>query len=223
MPIPPFPSEANTLPEPLKGLPEKQVFLWSHEYRHASLDKIVENLEATKVKKKRVHRTLAFGSVGVIAAVVAVWLLVFNTPKSTETPETPKIAENRRAMDSINFVKNTYTNLLRLGDSLLGTVPNPTRKEEFGTFMNALSNYQSALAIMKSNPTLLKDTIGLGRRVDSLNNLRRESLNRELEAASKFLGLGSYDFAKFRLENANVLALEEDKPRIEKLEKKIPN
>jgi len=212
--------EANTLPQPLKNLPEKQVFLWSHEYRHASLDKIVENLDATKVKKKRVHRTLAFGSAGVIAAVVAVWLLVFNSPAA---PEVPVTVDNRRAMDSIMLVKNTYTNLIRLGDSLLGTVPNPARKEEFGVFMDALSNYQSALVIMKSNPTLLKDTIGLGHRVDSLNAFRKETLDRELEAASKFLNLESYDFASFRLENAKMLAREEDMIRIEKLEKKIPN
>lgn len=215
--------EASELPEPLRSIPEIQVFLWSHEYRHASLEKIVENLVATGEKKKRVHRTLAFGFSGVVVAVIAVWMLVFNNPSSTETIEPTRTSENRHAMDSIMLVKNTYNNLLRLGDSLLGTVPNPTRKEEFTIFMNALSNYQSALAIMKSNPTLLRDTIGLGRRVDSLNHLRKESLDRELEAASKFLGLESYDFARFRLDNAWVLAQEEDRPKIEKLEKKLPN
>ena len=42
----------ETLPLPLRDLPQKQVFLWSHEYRNASIDKIEENLLSFQKKKK---------------------------------------------------------------------------------------------------------------------------------------------------------------------------
>ena len=54
------------LPEELREIPEKQVFVWSHEYRHASLEKIVDNLIATTLKKKRVKRNYLW-----IVAIVA--------------------------------------------------------------------------------------------------------------------------------------------------------
>ena len=47
--------EPDTLPLPLRDIPEKQVFLWSHEYRNASFEKIIENLVSTQQKKKRMH------------------------------------------------------------------------------------------------------------------------------------------------------------------------
>ena len=46
--------EASQLPEPLRAIPEKQVFLWSHEYRNASINKIEDNL-ISSVRKKKPH------------------------------------------------------------------------------------------------------------------------------------------------------------------------
>lgn len=208
--------EAETLPLPLRDLPEKQVFLWSHEYRNASFTKIEENLLSFRQKKQRKHR-YRIGVLGVALAAVlgaVVWQLMSSDSVAQVVEEDPFVAVAKEA-------RKAFGNCVKTGDSLLQSVPNPTKPEEFSVFMTVIARYDSALSIAGSHPELSLDSIGLADRVDSLNRLRKERLTRELDAASMFLGVDQLDFARYRFNNAKVLAIEEDRSKLESLERRL--
>lgn len=208
--------EAHTLPEPLKDVPEKQVFLWSHEYRNASINKIVDNLISLNQKKKRTRRHVAFGAVGTLAAFAVVWLMLSKPLSDSQGEDNPVYA-----VDTAKLIRNQFSGFLREADSMLKLVPNPTDQEEFATFMEAMVLYDSALMIIKTCPSIVRDSLGLEAKVSDLQNLRKERLDRELEAASKFLDVDQMDFAMFRFENAKVLAVEGEESLLENVERRI--
>ena len=53
-------------------------------------------------------------------------------------------------------------------------------------------------------------------------DLRKHRLNHELEAVSKFIEIDQIEFALFRYENAEVLALPEESNLLEAVGKKLP-
>lgn len=208
--------EAAELPQPLRDVPEKQVFLWSHEYRNASFEKIVGNLVSFKRKKKRFRRNSLLGLAVALILVLAAWLL-FSKPEKS-----PGIVENAKSkVDTAQLVMKEFSSLVRQGDSLLQLAPNPMEKEGFRIFMDALSSYQSALEISELNPQIIKDSIGIGKRLDSLQLLRKDRLNKELEAATKFLDVDQFEFAQFRFENASVLADDTDAQLLSGIEQRL--
>ena len=66
----------ESLPTELQDVTERQVFLWSHDYRQASFEKIVDNLKTTKQKKKRAKRKYLSVMLLVILAAAGVWYLL---------------------------------------------------------------------------------------------------------------------------------------------------
>ena len=208
----------ETLPLPLRDLPQKQVFLWSHEYRNASIDKIEENLLSFQKKKKRQRRN-RFCVLGVLAAAllgVVIWRISASGGEPFVEEEDPAIAKAQQAREHFTaFVQN--------GDSLLEQVPNPTKPEEFSLFMTAVASYDSALRIAGGQPSLATDSIALAIRRDSLTQLRQERLAKELDATAKFIEVDQLDFARYRYNNAKVLATEADQARMESLGRKLKN
>lgn len=222
--------EAHQLPEPLRKIPEIQVFLWSHEYRNASINKIVENLVSTKRKKQRSRRKLIAGVLGAVALAVGAILLI---PKSKPEPEpiantgtnttmtTVTNNDVEPVVDNSQQLRDSYAQLVNAGDILLDEVPNPTTEEEFRKFMDALTNYENAVAISRTNPQLQLDSYGLAVKCDSLNDLRKERFNKEIEAASKFLSVDQVEFASYRYSNAKVLGREEDQLQLDAIARKM--
>jgi hypothetical protein len=212
---------AESLPAELHEIPEKQVFLWSHEYRQASFEKIVENLISTKLKKKRAKRNLSW--MGIFVAVLALggwWLL-----NMTDEQQPAVVEEKKNTNDYQYFtdaVKDTFATYLRTADSLLQLVPNnPAEKQDFDHFMESIAQYDDALRYERKYPGVISSAVRVEKKRDSLMVIRQQRLNRELEAANKFLEVDRVDFARFRYENAQVLALPEESDQLEIVGKKL--
>ena len=208
--------QPETLPLPLRDIPEKQVFLWSHEYRNASFEKIVENLVSTQQKKKKLHRNLAVIAVAVVVAVVCVSMLYLGGNLKEVSDDNTELALKKA-------INDTFMSFVNRGDSLLRLVPNPMEKTEFQTFMNGIGAYDMALQYQKANAGYVSDSIRLIQRYDSLMQLRSEWLQRELDATVKFLDVDQVDFARFRYENAEALAMEDDRQMLEAIGQRIPD
>lgn len=209
--------EANQLPEPLQKIPEKQVFLWSHEYRNASINKIEDNLISSTRKKKRSRRVVSLGIAGGILLALGAWFLI-PRPQPEEVPEEEEILVE---VDRYKGVRDTFAQFVNAGDKLIQTVPNPTNEEEFRRFMEALSDYGDALVVSRMYPEIRLDSFGLSKRYDSLNDLRKERLQFQLKAAMTFINADEMDLAASNYNNAKVLATEEDQKQLETVAKKM--
>lgn len=217
---------AESLPSELRGVPEKQVFIWSHEYRHASFDKIVENMLSTALKKKRAKRKyLWIAAFMALAVAGGAWWLVPAGDDAGKLEESTK--KNEELVDYrkvfIQAVNDTFASFLHAGDSLLQLVPsNPSNQQDFEVFMQGINEYGAALAYEKQYPGVVSNLTDATKRMDSLLDLRANRFNYELEATSKFLEVGQVDFARYRYDNALVLALDEDAQSLEAVGKKFP-
>lgn len=217
---------ADSLPAELHDIPEKQVFIWSHEYRHASFDKIIENMLSTALKRKRAKRKkIWMVAVVTLAVIGGVWWLV-SAGAGAETFEEPEkkneeVVDYRKAF--IQAVNDTFASFLHSGDSLLQLVPSaPSNRQDFEVLMKGINEYDSAMAYEKKYPGVVSNVTGARRKLDSLLGLRANRFNRELEAATKFLEVGQVDFARYRYDNALILALDEDAQSLEAVGKHFP-
>ena len=212
--------EPEALPEPLRKVPEKQVFIWSHEYRNASLVKIEENMVSFRRKKKRQHRNFIWLSLAAVlmAAFVVVWRL--HQPKIV--PQ--EVVEEDPALAMAKEVSERFSAYMDNGDSLLGVYPNPATTAQFSTFMEGVTSYNSALALSRQHPEVSLNTKGLSRKVDSLDYLRKQRLTVELKAVPVFLDVNDEATARERYENARTLALTDaEKDEVMTLGKKFKN
>ena len=209
--------EPEELPEPLRSIPSKQVFLWSHEYRKASMTKIEENLISAQKKKVRKRRGL-YG--GLVALLVMVGLGVWLVP--SQQPEEPAVQEiHRPVVDSIQMVRDSFATFVKRGDSLLELVPNPTDEAQLKTFMSGLQQLETAMNLSKRYPAIALVTASFSSKYESLMKHRKEWFDRELSAAKTFAEVDNMDFARERFENAKVLALPGDKKALDAVEKKL--
>ena len=212
----------ETLPEELREIPEKQVFLWSHEYRHASFEKIVENLLSTKLKKKRAKRNYSWIGIFVVVLALGGWWLLNMTDES----EPPVVVEEKKeANDYQSFtdaVKDTFAAYLKTGDSLLRLVPdNPAEKQDFEIFMAGIDQFGDALSYERKYPGVIHSVAQVEKKRDSLMVIRQQRLKHELEAANMFLEVDQVDFARYRYENAQILALPEESGKLDAVAKKL--
>ena len=141
---------AESLPAELHEIPEKQVFLWSHEYRQASFEKIVENLKSTALKKKRNKRN--FSGIGLVVAliVIGLWFLLPNSTSPEVQEEIPSPNVNYKQIYT-QAVNDTFSSYLKAGDSLLQMVPeNPSDRQDFSVFMEGIDEYKAAWITQKS-------------------------------------------------------------------------
>lgn len=216
--------EASALPEPLRDIPEKQVFIWSHEYRNASFEKIVENLESLKRKKSKKRKSM-FVVMGVAAAIVAALVaLQFLKPKPEQSPEEVAVIEPVvPIVDTAKLVRDTFNLYVRRADSLMKLIPEPMRKDEqdFRMLMRVMKQLNSALAMKTAYPWIPMDNIGIERRADSLDRLRKELFEVEIDAVKKFVDVGLMEPAETRYQNAVILATDDDQKVVETIEKKL--
>ena len=216
--------EASALPEPLKDIPEKQVFIWSHEYRNASFEKIVENLESLKRKKSKKRKSM-FVVMGVAAAIVAALVaLQFLKPKPEQSPEEVAVIEPVvPIVDTAKLVRDTFNMYVRRADSLMKLIPEPMRKDEqdFRMLMRVMKQLNSALAMKTTYPWIPMDNIGIERRADSLDRLRKDLFEVEIDAVKKFVDVGLMEPAETRFQNAVILATDDDQKAVETIEKKL--
>lgn len=214
---------AESLPIELQGIPEKQVFIWSHEYRQASFGKIVENMKSTALKKKRAKRNYSWiGALVVLLVAGVFWLLPAKTEEPEEMLDDVEIREiiNRQRHD--RAVNDTFNMILKTGDSLLRLVPdNPTDSSDFNLLMAGIAEYKNALAYGGRNPGVVTNVAEVNKSLDSLNVLREGKLQHELEAASAFLDIDRLDVARRKLSNAQILALPEESEELEALARKL--
>lgn len=211
--------DVATLPEPLRDVPQKQVFLWSHEYRNASINKIEENLLSAQQKKKRHRIRLIAGISAAVAGLVVGLSFLFAGQPAVET-EVPEVNESA-AQEQV--VRDAFWGCLQHGDELLQSAPNPTKPEEFVSFMEALSCYDSAQLMVEQHPEYALDSLNLTRKIDSLEQLRKDRIAVELTAATKFLDVDQVDFARYRFNNAKVLARPSDQSKMESIARRIPD
>ena len=210
---------AESLPEDLREIPEKQVFLWSHEYRHASFEKIVENMRSTSLKKKRAKRNYSW--IGLLVAILALvfWWLLSPMKQLASVDEKTETNDYQRFTNAVN---DTFSAYLATADSLLRLVPaNPAEKQDFELFMDGIAEYGFALGFGNKYPGVVHDMDRVENKRDSLMSLREQRLKRELEAASKFLEVDQIEFAQFRYKNAQVLALPEEAGELETVGNKL--
>ena len=214
---------AESLPLELQGIPEKQVFIWSHEYRQASFGKIVENMKSTILKKKRAKRNYSWIGALVVLLVAGVFLLL---PAKTEEPE--EMLDDAEIREIINrqrhdrAVNDTFNMILKTGDSLLRLVPdNPTDSSDYNLLMSGIAEYKNALAYGGRYPGIVTNLAEVNKSLDSLNVLREGKLQHELEAASAFLDIDRLDLARRKFSNAQILALPEESEELEALARKL--
>ena len=212
--------EVSALPEPLRKIPEIQVFLWSHEYRNASISKIEENLISFARKKKRSRRNLTIEIIGGLVVAIAAWLLL-SKPMTKPVEEPEVVAEPEAVVDDAQFVRDSFIQFVSRGDELLKQVENPNSEEDMLRFMECMNSYQSALNVVNKHPELRLDSYGLNERLDSLSNLRKQRLQQELDAATKLMNVDQYDFATFRFNNAKALATEADQPKLDAVARRL--
>lgn len=166
---------------------------------------------------------MVFGiAAGVVALAVALWVLI-PPPAVGPQPENEAIGANAVAsqVDLSESIRDTFALCANTGDEMLLDVPNPTEEEEFLRFMGAMANYEKALSLAKRYPELQLDSFGLSSKYDSLDDLREQRFERELEAASKFASVDQMEFANFRFNNAKVLGKGEDQSRLDAVARKI--
>ena len=210
--------DASDLPEPLRKLPEKQVFLWSHEYRNASINKIEENLVSFARKKRRSRKNMLLGLVGVVLLALGAWLF-FSRPVAgtVNEPQT----EPETEMDNSQIVRDSFVQFVSRGDALLRQVENPVKEEDYQRFMECIRDYKSALDVVSAHPELRLDSYGISERYDSLMDLREQRFLQELEATTMFINVDQYDLASFRFKNAKVLAIDAEQSKLESISRKL--
>lgn len=197
--------EVDSLPVPLRKIPEKQVFIWSHEYRNASLSKIEENMVSYRRKKNRQRKSATGLVTAVVLAVVALIAWQVFKPVAVE----PEVVEEDTSAAIAKEVGSLFVTDVQQGDSLIKVYPDPMTSDQLAVFMKGISSYESALKLARKHPEVALDTTTVGKTLDSLMLVRKERLALEFRAVPVFLDVNDVTTARERYENAKVLAVTE--------------
>ena len=223
--------EEDALPEPLKSLATRQVFVWTHEYRAASFEKIAENLISTKLKKKR-NRQKLFVLLPVLVALVVV-AVVLLPKKNTEA--VASVDEPQQEAPNVNLQiaeLQTFEHHVDRAMKLTQNLPdakyfqeNITQKVYDSTLFNQLkagiAEYDEALKLKKKYPGQIVDTYGVESKREKLLDLRKSYFDAIVSDINTMVREGGAMFASQDLEMAKVLAMPEDQQVIDSLEIKI--
>ena len=213
--------EEDALPQPLRSLATRQVFLWTHEYRVASFEKIAENLVSTKLKKQK-NRQKMFVVLPtlVVLVVTAVILLLKNSNETVVVAGEPQqetatanlyIVESQlfdyHANKAIKLTQN-LPDTNKFKESFLQLVSD---KKVFTNLMEGIAECDSALLLKGKYGDQIIDTYDVEGKKESLLNLRQSYFNTIVADIKVLLDEGAAGFARQDLEIAKVLALPEDK------------
>ena len=223
--------EEDALPEPLKSLATRQVFVWTHEYRAASFEKIAENLVSTKLKKKR-NRQKLFVLLPVLVALV-VALVVLLPKKETETVDA--VDEPQQEVPNVNLQiaeLQTFDYHANRAIKLTQNLPDAKTFQEniaqmvydstlFIQLTEGIAEYDEALKLKEKYGDQIVDTYRVDAKKKELLDLRQSYFDAIVSDINTMVREGGAMFASQDLEMAKVLAMPEDQQVIDSLEIKI--
>lgn len=205
--------QAEKLPEPLRDLPQKQVFLWSHEYRNASIEKVEQNLASFEKKKKRKRNRSLMGVVLAILMVAVGVVLLWPSNEAETGSDGAKQQEPP--------YKDYFDQHVKKADSLMNLIGTLSERSDFESLMGAISELDSALLLQRSHPDVIGNTVLASTQKDVAMTQRAEKMNNEIQAAEAFLDVDQPDFAQYRLDNAKILGTDADQERLESVQHRI--
>ena len=220
----------EALPPSLHELPLRQVFLWSHEYRTASFEKIEENLISTQMKKKRKRLTrMVLSSLALVAALVTI--LFFVMKESPAVPDESLAVEP--STDQIEAVQS-FKSHVEKAQALTRGLPTVdevkanfqqyvSRKESFEKLMAGIAEYDTALMLKNEWGEAITDTFDVGKKRDVLLDLRKTLLTGFVNDIEALLLVNYTDYAREDMKMARILALPADMVKLDSLASFITN
>ena len=219
---------SETLPSSLRDIPTRQVFLWTHEYRTASFEKIEENLVSTRLKKKRNRQLRMILLSLALVAVIVVSFFVFM--KSPADPAEKKV-EPKLSSDQIEAIQS-FRSHVEKAQSLTRDLPNAdevrsnfqqyvSHKESFEKLMAGIAEYDSALMLKKEYDEAIVDTFNVNGSREALLGLREALLDGFVADVDAMLQVDYVEYAGEDLKMARILAFPADKPKLDSLESVI--
>lgn len=206
--------EPKLLPESINDIPMMQTFLWSHEYRSASFQKIEESLRAKSEKKKARKRLITISLVSVLIIMLCVFGFFF----------IKKVKEKSAAEEHLKIQTENAYSLVRSADSLLAHAPNSqdetdgnaahsSSNQNFANYLLAIHNYEKVISIMKSL-SIANDTLAnyAQRRIDFADAKRLEVREEEIKKARILANYGGN--SDKALQNALSLSKENEKNEV---------
>ena len=222
--------EEDALPEPLKSLATRQVFVWTHEYRAASFEKIEENLISTKLKKKRNRQKLFVLLPMLVALVVA--LVVLLPKKETETVTT--VEEPQQEVPNVNLQiaeLQTFDYHSNRAIKLTQNLPDAKTFQEniaqmvydstlFIQLTEGIAEYDEALKLKEKYGDQIVDTYRVDAKKKELLDLRQSYFDAIMADLKIWLdeGEGGARFARQDLKSARIIALPEEKDELDRLD-----
>ena len=219
--------EEDALPEPLKSLATRQVFVWTHEYRAASFEKIAENLISTKLKKKR-NRQKLFVLLPVLVALV-VALVVLLPKKETET--VAAVEEPQQEVPNVNLQiaeLQTFDYHANRAIKLTQNLPDAKTFQEniaqmvydstlFIQLTEGIAEYDEALKLKEKYGDQIVDTYRVDAKKKELLDLRQSYFDAIMADLKIWLdeGEGGARFARQDLKSARIIALPEEKDELD--------
>lgn len=203
--------EPDTLPRPLQGLPTKQVFVWSHEYRTASFEKIEENLLSAKAKKQRNRRMRLALLPVVLALVAATTVLLARKPKAEPTTLVENINGEAVAFDGhVNKASRLAEGLptaTEFEEKFLSFID---KEEDFRNLISAIAECDTAMMLKNQHPDRINDSYDIENRRAALMDLRSAYMGRIVSDIDDLIREGGEKFAVQDLKIAKILALPSD-------------
>lgn len=214
----------DELPASLRDLSLRQVFLWTHEYRTASFEKIVENLISTKVKKKR-KRRIRIVLLSLFFSVLLAGGLYFMMKKPIAPhnnlvvhPTTEQFDAAQLFNSHVGKAQDLTRNLPDVEEVNSNFQQYVSQKETFEKLMAGIAEYDSAIMLKNEYGNAIIDTFDMGANRDALLNLREVFMNGFVANINGMLQSKYIDFARDDLKMARILEFPSDKPKLDSLE-----
>lgn len=218
---------SDSLPSSMRDIPTRQVFLWTHEYRVASFEKIVENLVSTREKNKKNHRIrVALLSLVLLAAIVVSFFVFRNSLVESSNNE-----EKRVSPAQVEAARS-FNSHVKKAQALTRDLPNAEEvksnfqqyvsyKESFDKLMAGIAEYDSALLLKEEYGEAIVDSFDVNGNREVLSGIRKALLDGFITDVDAMLQVNYIEYAREDLKMARILALPADKPELDSLESVI--
>lgn len=218
---------SDSLPSSMCDIPTRQVFLWTHEYRVASFEKIVENLVSTREKNKKNHRIrVALLSLALLAAIGISFFVFRNSLVESSNNE-----EKRVSPAQVEAARS-FNSHVKKAQALTRDLPNAEEvksnfqqyvsyKESFDKLMAGIAEYDSALLLKEEYGEAIVDSFDVNGNREVLSGIRKALLDGFITDVDAMLQVNYIEYAREDLKMARILALPADKPELDSLESVI--
>lgn len=218
---------SDSLPSSMRDIPTRQVFLWTHEYRVASFEKIVENLVSTREKNKKNHRIrVALLSLVLLAAIVISFFVFRNSLVESSNNE------EKRVSPAQVEAAQSFNSHVKKAQALTRDLPNAEEvksnfqqyvsyKESFDKLMAGIAEYDSALLLKEEYGEAIVDSFDVNGNREVLSGIRKALLDGFITDVDAMLQVNYIEYAREDLKMARILALPADKPELDSLESVI--